>query len=32
MQDRRFDEGDCLEKLFMCEVVTVGIVVCLHDE
>ena len=32
MQNRHFDEGDCLEKLFMCEVVAAGTALCLDDE
>ena len=32
MQNRRFDEGDCLEKIFRCEVATADIARCLNDE
>ena len=32
MQNRRFDEGDCLEKIFRCEVATTDIAQCLNDE
>ena len=32
MQNKRFDEGDCLEKLFTCEVAATGTALCLDDE
>ena len=32
MQNKRFDEGDCLEKLFTCEVAAIGTALCLDDE